>query len=306
MKLRRGMGKGMGTGYKNLIPTDHPIHQMSGKGMKQPQRINMDMIRRDAQDLVDRKAMLDAQFLLNKIPKDEYLAKLKHLRGEKEHFVKKITKRVGGKKSVIPNIKSLSDDQLFDTFFNTRQYETEKYEALLKEMDRRKEMHRPANEAIRSRMNLEAPDRKGMEKSGSESYLGNLDVREIKKRIREELKEGYAHSYDIVPVEDRDSRNYYHIVFYKKPSKYNFFWKRGGENILKSSSNRTAQQVLNGFRKEKLKPAFPYAVSSVEQNMFLASIREAIDIAKPKDKKLLLAKANKMIEMTPYTNWSGD
>ena len=31
------MDKGRGSGYRNLIPRDRPVHQMSGKGMKQPQ-----------------------------------------------------------------------------------------------------------------------------------------------------------------------------------------------------------------------------------------------------------------------------
>jgi hypothetical protein len=37
MTTRKGLGKGMGTGYKNLIPKDPMVHKMSAKGMKQPQ-----------------------------------------------------------------------------------------------------------------------------------------------------------------------------------------------------------------------------------------------------------------------------
>lgn len=33
MKIRRGLGKGLGTGYKNLIPIDAHIHSLSAKGI---------------------------------------------------------------------------------------------------------------------------------------------------------------------------------------------------------------------------------------------------------------------------------
>jgi hypothetical protein len=36
---RRGLGKGTGSGYKNLIPKDPSIHSQSAKGIKQPQRV---------------------------------------------------------------------------------------------------------------------------------------------------------------------------------------------------------------------------------------------------------------------------
>lgn len=40
MVLRRGLGRGSGKkGYYNLIPHDRPVHQMSAKGMKQPQKL---------------------------------------------------------------------------------------------------------------------------------------------------------------------------------------------------------------------------------------------------------------------------
>lgn len=34
MKIRKGLGKGMGMGYKNLIPMDSHIHSLSAKGVK--------------------------------------------------------------------------------------------------------------------------------------------------------------------------------------------------------------------------------------------------------------------------------
>ena len=41
MAIRRGLGKGKGKGYKNIIPKDHPVHVDSGHGRKQPQFKNM-------------------------------------------------------------------------------------------------------------------------------------------------------------------------------------------------------------------------------------------------------------------------
>jgi len=37
---RKGMGKGTGKGYKNMIGVDSKVHSMSAKGVKQPQKIN--------------------------------------------------------------------------------------------------------------------------------------------------------------------------------------------------------------------------------------------------------------------------
>jgi len=40
-KMRKGMGRGTGKGYKNLVGTDKRIHSMSAKGIKQPQCIRV-------------------------------------------------------------------------------------------------------------------------------------------------------------------------------------------------------------------------------------------------------------------------
>lgn len=40
MTKRKGLGKGRGKGYKNLIPKDKKVHADSAKGKKQPQKIN--------------------------------------------------------------------------------------------------------------------------------------------------------------------------------------------------------------------------------------------------------------------------
>ena len=35
MRIRKGLGKGLGVGYKNLIPLDSHIHSLSAKGIKE-------------------------------------------------------------------------------------------------------------------------------------------------------------------------------------------------------------------------------------------------------------------------------
>ena len=40
MSIRKGLGKGKGTGYKNLMGNDSKIHSQSAKGVKQPQKVN--------------------------------------------------------------------------------------------------------------------------------------------------------------------------------------------------------------------------------------------------------------------------
>lgn len=90
----------------------------------------------------------------------------------------------------------------------------------------------------------------------------------------------------------------------KKKKEYSFWWVQDGK--LKNSSGQTPKEYLKEFRKSPVKPLFPYPVSSVERNMVRACLFEAIDIAKPKDSDKLIEKYNKMREITPYTNWSGD
>jgi hypothetical protein len=41
MTMRKGLGRGMGCGYKNLAAQDPMVHRMSAKGMKQPQAVPM-------------------------------------------------------------------------------------------------------------------------------------------------------------------------------------------------------------------------------------------------------------------------
>jgi len=47
---RKGMGKGTGKGYKNLVGVDSRIHSQSSMGIKQPQRINPLLLNRSSLD----------------------------------------------------------------------------------------------------------------------------------------------------------------------------------------------------------------------------------------------------------------
>ena len=53
MAKRKGLGKGRGKGYENLLPRDKPIHSDSAKGIKQPQKIPQSManIEQNPEDL---------------------------------------------------------------------------------------------------------------------------------------------------------------------------------------------------------------------------------------------------------------
>ena len=42
--MRKGMMKGKGKGYKNVIGKDPIVHSMSSKGIKQPQRVSLIML----------------------------------------------------------------------------------------------------------------------------------------------------------------------------------------------------------------------------------------------------------------------
>lgn len=141
-----------------------------------------------------------------------------------------------------------------------------------------------------------------MVESGSELYTSNL--MDIKRDMEEEKKEGYSQALKI--IKNKEGVNKYRATFYETKKPYSFYWKRGGETELKDSDGQTAKQFLQEFRKEKIKPITPYAVSSVEMGMFESHLNESIKIAKPKDKNKLLQKASKMLKKTPYTNWSGD
>lgn len=57
---RRGMGKGKGKGYKNIIGKDPSVHAQSAKGIKQPQRIN-NRVSNPNQALVEKNGIVTFQ-----------------------------------------------------------------------------------------------------------------------------------------------------------------------------------------------------------------------------------------------------
>jgi len=58
--MRKGMGKGKGKGYKNLVGVDSRIHSMSAKGVKQPQKLNLYQ-----QAVIKAKENFNQEFILN-------------------------------------------------------------------------------------------------------------------------------------------------------------------------------------------------------------------------------------------------
>jgi len=62
--MRKGLGKGRGQGYKNLVRRDKVIHSQSAKGIKQPQRIKQ--IRINPLKLKDQAVFYDSLWDNNK------------------------------------------------------------------------------------------------------------------------------------------------------------------------------------------------------------------------------------------------
>ena len=324
MARRKGMMVGKGKkGYHNVVPKDKVVHSQSAKGRKQPQRISpmktmfgnsdLSIFNKSINKFHDTIKGLDEferkQFedyrksgqsienalavLVNTVEGDisqlspvlrEYAVKSGLLEGF--DYKEQLTEE---EKKWIPQSYDDDDDD------DTKRYNDAK---------RHSECAKGIKKNIFNYLNKKAPSRDGMEKSGT--TLFTTDLKNTEEDINKEIKEGYADSYEIVPITDTDSVNRYKIIYYQKPQKYSFYWKRGGEKVYKNSNDLTAKQSLAKFRKRKIEPAYQYPVSSVEQNMFLSSISEAIKIAKPKDAKALMIKARKIIQITPYTNWSGD
>ena len=83
MVRRKGLGKGRGKGFKNILPKDPKVHADSARGMKQPQIIRMrrgesegDFIhRREREDLIEdeRKCELGITFEYNTVIKKEFI-----------------------------------------------------------------------------------------------------------------------------------------------------------------------------------------------------------------------------------------
>jgi len=81
MVKRKGLGKGRGMGYKNLIPIkDSRVHSQSSRGIKQKQKLN---------SIIRQTEIIDGKFgqlwkLRGKIPEDELEKKFKKLRESKQ------------------------------------------------------------------------------------------------------------------------------------------------------------------------------------------------------------------------------
>jgi hypothetical protein len=52
MVRRKGMGKGTGKGYKNMMCKDPMVHSQSAKGMKQPQKIEVFKLRKKPRQFI--------------------------------------------------------------------------------------------------------------------------------------------------------------------------------------------------------------------------------------------------------------
>ncbi len=62
MVTRRGLGRGLGRGYKNLIPRDKAVHSMSRRGIRQPQRIVDDSLLEKFIDSLRKQKNLKIKF----------------------------------------------------------------------------------------------------------------------------------------------------------------------------------------------------------------------------------------------------
>ena len=89
------------------------------------------------------------------------------------------------------------------------------------------------------------------------------------------------------------------------------FWKIDAGAYI-DTSGKFVSVAIKELKESKIEPAYPYAVSSVEMNMFKSYWYEALEIAL--DRKIikvteafdLILKVQKMLDKTEYTNWSGD
>jgi hypothetical protein len=81
MATRRGMMKGRGKGYKNVISKDPVVHRMSAKGMKQPQKIGM--IDKFANELKPRNIYLPFFVNKDKLSESEILLLKRRLNDKK-------------------------------------------------------------------------------------------------------------------------------------------------------------------------------------------------------------------------------
>ena len=76
MATRRGLGKGKGKGYKNIIPKDPRVHSDSRHGRKQPQRIpNMEKIIKEIQtdpsfDILNKSSTKEKEQIIKELEQE--------------------------------------------------------------------------------------------------------------------------------------------------------------------------------------------------------------------------------------------
>lgn len=135
------------------------------------------------------------------------------------------------------------------------------------------------------------------------SFYRGTEEEAIKDAKEEMKKEPILNRYRIIkhtfePTEAYpEGINFEVIFFYNRPIEQYFDY---GADI------KGAMEYINNFIKKGIKPVYSYAVSSVERNMFLCCLNSALRITKFKDADKVLEQADKCLEITPYTNWSGD
>lgn len=90
--------------------------------------------------------------------------------------------------------------------------------------------------------------------------------------------------------------------------KYKFFWKQNEENLLRDSDGLSPDEALIKWRDKYSKPVpvEPYAISSVERNMYLCYLDELLELSNPEDKDEIRERFKECLRLTPYTRWSGD
>lgn len=81
MKMaRKGMGKGKGKGYKNMLGVDKKIHSMSAKGIKQPQKIRTMALKQGAmlvEETIETPFKTEIKLALRKPTRTEFVEQQK-------------------------------------------------------------------------------------------------------------------------------------------------------------------------------------------------------------------------------------
>jgi len=110
--MRKGMGKGTGKGYKNLVGTDKRIHSMSARGIKQPQKMNPVLSKPKLYDELYREKYFNIS--VSRDYKDGkwvegYAIFFKHSLGIKTGFKKTLKGAIKYGQSKVKNIRDISE-----------------------------------------------------------------------------------------------------------------------------------------------------------------------------------------------------